>query len=714
MRSVTHPCLVASLCALTLLGGCGDDRRAPPARQAKASQTAAALPDDNGPPGWLDQLADGSDGRDWPGYGRTWGEQHYSPLDQISSDTVDRLGLVWSYDLPVGNSMTQPIEVAGTLYFVTGYSIVHALDARTGGELWSFDPRATQAAGDKLRAGWGSRGLAYWNGRIYIGTQDGRLIAIDAKSGRPVWSRTTLDRNDMRFIESAPRAIDGMILIGASIGDVGKARGLVTAYDARTGDQLWRFHTVPGDPSVGAENAAMQQAAPTWSGDWLQYGGGGAVSNAIAYDPETGTVFIGTGPGVPWNHAIRSGGEGDNLYTSSIIALDARTGAYKWHYQLVPAGTWGYGATADIELADLVIGGKPRKVLLTAAADGFLYAIDRTDGKLLSARPFARPGWAKRIDRKTGRPVEADNARYGDAPTTLTPSPLGAHGWLPMATSPEANLVFIPVTRLAATFDAAGMSAANWQPNGGFALDHGVRITFHRRPNTKTASALIAWDPVAGREVWQVATPSPAAGGVMATGGGLVFQGRIDGLFAAYRTRTGKLLWRFDAGAPVIAPPISYSVDGRQYITVITGFTGPKAMLGVAFRPYPVDYRGQARRVLTFALGGKAALPASPPWNPKPLADPNFQRDPELAAQGQALYAQRCATCHGIEAIAAGAAPDLRRSSSITSYEMFDSILRDGMLDANGMPRFGEFSTSDRQAIRQYLRARAADLREGR
>lgn len=293
-------------------------------------------------------------------------------------------------DLEPGNPVTGPLAVAGVLYFANSYSIVHAVDAVTGKLLWKYDPKAAEASGHKLRQGWGSRGIAWWNGRIYTGTQDGRLIAIDAKSGKPVWSTMTVGKDDVRFISGQPRAFDGKIVIGHRGADVGSIRGYVTAYDAATGKQLWRFYTVPSNPADGFESAALAMAAKTWAGEWWKYGGGGTVWNSITYDKESDTVYLGTGNGAPWNRKIRSAGKGDNLFLCSIVALDAKTGAYKWHYQVNPGESLDFNASMDMKLADTTIGSQPRKVLLTAPKNGFFYVLDQTNGKLISAEKYVK------------------------------------------------------------------------------------------------------------------------------------------------------------------------------------------------------------------------------------------------------------------------------------------------------------------------------------
>jgi quinohemoprotein ethanol dehydrogenase len=660
-----------------------------------------------------DQATDRADGRDWPGFGRTEGEQHFSPLGEINASNVAKLGLAWSLDLPPGNSATGPIEVDGTLYFARFYSEVNAVDAATGKPLWKYDPKAPEVSGVRLRQGWGSRGIAYFNGKIYTATQDGRLIALDAKTGQPVWTTQTLDPGDLRFISGPPRIMDGKVLIGNGGADVAAIRGYITAYDAETGKQVWRFWTVPGDPAKGFENDAMRMAAKTWAGDWWTKGGGGTVWNAMSYDRATNTVFIGTGNGSPWNRKIRSDGKGDNLFLCSIVALDAKTGAYKWHYQINPGESWDYNSAMDMALADLTIAGQPRKVLITAPKNGFVYVIDRLTGKLISAKPFVPVTWAKGIDIATGRPIENPGIRYESGVATISPGPMGAHSWLPMAFSRQTGLVYIPAIDLKVTYDDRGITAQNWKRKGGLALDYAVNPTIaFPKGNEDSASSLVAWDPVRQREVWRVKTPIHFNGGVLATGGTLVFQGQMDSKFNAYDARNGHLLWTFDAKAPVIAPPISYSVNGRQYVTVITGNGTSGGFLGAALARYEIDYRTQARRVLTFAIGGGATLPAKIPHVVKAIDDPDFVSDPTTEARGSMVYDTRCLVCHGGGVAAAGTAPDLRMSGAILSQQSLDAIVHDGALVSQGMPKFDELTDQERSDVRQFLRAAASSLRK--
>jgi len=657
-------------------------------------------------------LSNEADGTNWAAYGRTFSEQHYSPLREINANNVSRLGLAWSLDLSDKNfATTAPIAVDGVIYFSPGVSEVHAVDARTGKPLWRYDPEVYKVAGQKMRGGWGTRGLAFWKGKVYLGTRDGRLIAIDAKTGKPVWSVMTVDRDDHRYITGAPRVFNGKVIIGHGGADYGATRGYVTAYDAETGKQLWRFYTVPGNPAGGFENTAMAMAAKTWHGEWSKYGGGGTVWNAMTYDPQFNRIYLGTGNGGPWNQKIRSPGGGDNLFLCSIVALDANTGEYVWHYQVNPGETWDFNASMDIELATIEIAGKPRPVILHAPKNGFFYVIDRETGKLISAEKFARATWAERIDLTTGRPVETPNARYPSGETLIWPGPEGAHNWHPMSFNPNTGLVYIPVMELPGLYSDKGIDRAHWKapPNIEFAT--GVTYENADAPLNAGSSALVAWDPVRQKAVWRVPTPGLAGGGTATTAGNLVFQGQMDGKFNVYAADSGTLLWSFYAANGVLAPPISYSVGGKQYISVLTGVNGSPSAFGSPSAQFGWQARVHPKRLLTFALDGKAELPASPPPAlAVPLNDPQFKVDAALAERGKALFGQKtCLVCHGAGAVASGGAPDLRASPLVLSAPAFAQVVRDGILEAKGMPRFAELSDAELTSLRHYLRARARE-----
>jgi quinohemoprotein ethanol dehydrogenase len=662
---------------------------------------------------------DGSESGDWPGYGRTYGEQHYSPLAEITDGNVAKLGLAWAKDLPPEFSMGQPIEVAGTLYVTTGYSVVTAFDAASGRELWRYDPHAARAAGARLRFAWGSRGIAWWNGRLYVGTLDGRLIALDAKTGKPSWSVRTFDaRDEDRYITGAPRVFDGKVIIGHGGADVGPVRGYVTAYDGRSGKQLWRFWVVPGNPAHGFESAAMAMAAKTWSGEWWRYGGGGTVWNAITYDAEMHTVLLGTGNGAPHNYRIRSAGKGDNLFLCSIVALDAATGAYKWHYQVNPAETWDYNAAMDMELADITIGGARRKVLLTAPKNGFFYVIDRTSGKLLSAEPFAKVTWATRIDVATGRPVEVPAARFPDNSTfTLWPGNEGAHNWAPMAFNVNTGLAYIPVVEFGSVTNDVGVDKAHWEWPKARRFYTGVNYlpVAPAADGGRGRNSLLAWNPSTQKAAWRVDAADTVPGGIMTSAGNLVFGGRADGTFNAYTADSGKKLWSFDAQTGVLAAPITYEAAGHQYVTVLSGIGGIVGLRSTIAMQRGFDYRSQSRRILTFTLGGSAVLlpaPAASATQADAWSDPEFRSSAAAEKSGALLFGLNCAGCHGIDALPTGQAPDLRRSPAILSMEPFALVVHGGALVDRGMPVFTEFDPRQLADIRQYLRAKAAGSRE--
>jgi quinohemoprotein ethanol dehydrogenase len=688
------------------------------ATQASTTQASAA-PEPTTPPSDAakDLAGDGSDGN-WAGYGRGFSATHYSPLADINDKNVSQLGLVWSMDLPTGTTHGAPLEVDGVVYITTGYSVIHAIDALTGKELWSYDPNVTAVAGDKLRTAWGLRGFSFWNHKVYAGTQDGRLFALDAATGKVVWSDQTTDGpKDGRYITGAPLVYDGKVLIGHGGADFAAVRGYVTAYDAETGKQLWRFYTVPGDPSKGPDNAAsdsvMAMAAKTWKGDWWKYGGGGTVWNAMAYDPELDRVYIGTGNGSPWNQEIRSPGGGDNLFLCSIVALDGKTGKYVWHYQVNPGETWDFNSAMDIELANLTIDGKPRKVLMHAPKNGFFYVIDRENGKLISAEQFANQNWAKKIDVATGRPIEAPGARFPGGKMLIAPGGLGAHSWMPMSYDPKNGLVFLPRQDLAYYYDRTGIVVKEWKAPERLSIANGFAPSDTRQmppPTPKMLGALIAWDPVTQKKRWEVPMAAAVNGGTAATAGNLVFQGNATGHFVAYAGDTGKVLWDFDAEDGITGQPITFKAGGKQYVTVMTGFGAVAALVGPDSAKFGWQYRDQKRRLLTFAIGGTATLPpAQPPPKLAIIDEPGVQLDPKVVEMGSKAFGSSCLVCHGPGAIAGGAAPDLRASPLALSKDGFKAVVHDGGLVPKGMPKFDELTDDQLEALRTFVRFRAQD-----
>ena len=662
----------------------------------------------------LDPHLDSSTGDDWPGFGRTYGEQHYSPLGEIDRDTVSRLGLAWSHDLPPGNPMSGPVAVRGVLYTATGYSVVRAFDVVSGRLLWEHDTHSAEQAGARMRYAWGVRGLAWWKDRIFVGTVEGRLIALDARTGKQLWVRQTFEPGMIANLTGAPRIFDGKVIVGFGGADYARVRGYVTAYDAKTGKRLWRFYTVPGNPAADHDETT-RIAAKTWSGEWWKHGGGGTAWNAFSYDPATKTVFVGTGNGGPWNHRVRSDGKGDNLFVCSIVALDAETGRYKWHYQFNPGETWDYNAVMDMQIADLAIDGRPRQVIMTAPKNGFFYVLDRITGKLISAEPFAKVTWASKIDLATGRPVETPGARFENGGQfTLWPSLEGAHNWLPMAYSPKTKLVYLPTLDLPSRYDDRGIDLKAWRWAEGGKNEVAVNVgIFSPELLEGTSASLQAWDPVTQKARWKIPAFGLWAGSALATGGGLVFNGQADGQFRAIDDRSGKILWSFDGKAPMIGPPISYRWRGRQYVSIIAGYGASMAVYDVTGKVRE-DYRGQARRVLTFALDGKATLP---PRTPKPRIevqpDPDFVANPKIWLAGVIAYHQQCVICHGTMAVGVGSAPDLRGSAIPLSAEAFRTIVHDGALTASGMPQFSQIGDGELEAIRHFLRHQARELAAG-
>ncbi len=656
-------------------------------------------------------LGNESDGTDWPAYGRTFSESRFSPLSQVNDSNVSRLGLAWVVDLDVTNSITAPVEAGGVIYLAAGYSIVHAIRATDGHLLWRYDPKAAEASGRKLRAGWGIRGLALWKDKVYVGTQDGRLLALASGTGKLVWSVQTLDPANGAFISGAPRAFSGKIVIGNAGGDFSPVRGYVSAYDAESGRLIWRFYVVPGKPGSkdgAASDEVMERAARTWTGEWWKLGGGGNVWNSMTFDPEFNRLYFGTGNPSPSNWKIRNPQGGDNLYTASVVAVDADTGRYVWHYQTTPDDAWDYDSASDMTLATLNIQGQPRRVMLHAAKNGFFYVIDRENGRLISAEKLGKVTWAERVDLSTGRPVETPAARYRDKNVLLWPSFQAVHHWTPQSFSPLTGLVYVPTLEMAFPFGDEGVDKKDWKPKpltpefAGFSPGDGDV------PKDGGKSILKAWDPITQKEAWSIETPGISEGGTLVTAGNLVIQGRADGHLHAYSADHGKDLWSFDAGVAITGVPITYGINGRQYVTITSGpLNGATAAYGSVSARWGWASRGYPRRLLTFTLDGKSRLPPAPaPSFATPLAAPDFKIDPAMAEAGSREYV-RCVLCHGTGVIAGGNAPDLRASPVLLSAAGFAAIVRDGSLVSRGMPQFAELTDAQLDSLRHYVRAKA-------
>ena len=700
LSSVSHrdPWLVLGFCLFAWLGLCSPAVTAADAASAREVDGAA--------------LANETEADDWLAFGRTYSEQRFSPLTEINATNVGTLGLAWSMEFPYHRSLlSTPLVVDGVMYFTGSWSRLEAVDLRTRKVLWTYDPQVLEIAGDRARVFWDSnRGAAYWKGRLFVATGDGRLIAVDARTGKEVWSAQTTDPKQPLFINGAPKVFRDKVLIGNGGTEVGSNRGYVTAYDTATGQQAWRFHVVPGNPANGFENKAMEMAAKTWTGEWWKHGGGGQTWHGLTYDPEFNRVYIGTGNGSPWNRKVRSPDGGDNLFLCSIVALDADSGEYVWHYQTTPGETWDYNSNMDIVLADLAVDGKPLKALMHAPKNGFFYVIDRATGKLVSAEKLGKVTWATHVDLQTGRPVEVPGARYEDGEELVYPSAFGVHNWHAMSFNPGTGLTYIPTIELPTLFTDKGINTVTWKHTD-YEIDTGTHFDpGNELPVKLDASALVAWDPVQQRKIWEVPLPGIWNPGTLTTAGNLVFQGRTDGMFAAYDAKTGKTLWTFDAKHGISAPPITYRVDGRQFVSLLVGWGGAGMSVGgIVTAQHGWAYREHPRRLLTFALDEKASLPATPPPRiPKPVIKEDFKVDPLLAEQGKNLYVKTCVLCHGGSAVSGGYAPDLRASQIPLFIDAFHDVVVKGSRAQQGMPRFKELSRDDLVAIQHYLRRQAA------
>ncbi|MFI4974642.1 MAG: PQQ-dependent dehydrogenase, methanol/ethanol family [Caulobacterales bacterium] len=651
-------------------------------------------------------LAADSDPGNWMTQGRTYSEQRFSPLDKINTSNVANLGLAWNFELSTNRGVeTTPIVVDGTMYVTSSWSLVYALNAKTGELIWKYDPQVNRETGFKACCDVVNRGVAVWNGRVYVATLDGRLVALDAKTGTPAWSVVTVDQSKPYTITMAPRVVHGKVMVGNSGSEYG-VRGYMSAYDADTGKLLWRFFTVPGDPSKPFENKAMEMAAKTWTGNWWTAGGGGTPWDSMAYDPETNLLYFGTGNGLPWDEKSRSPSGGDNLFLASIIAVDADTGEYRWHFQTTPGDSWDFDSTQTLTLADLTIGGQPRKVIMQASKNGFFYVLDRATGKLISANNYVPVTWAKGVDPNTGKPIEVGDDRYRKAPTQMFPSSFGGHNWHPMSFSPKTGLVYVPAQEIPGAFGTDPKFAyvpGQWNT--------AINTDLNSLPADPKAAAamrnslkgyLIAWDPVAQKERWRAEHKGPWNGGTLATAGDLVFQGTADGHFNAYDAGTGKQLWSADTYTATLAGPITYTVGGDQYVAVGAGF-GSAYYLVAGFA---LDQKGTPDngRILVYKLGGSASLPKPNLTKvafPKP---PASTAAPASLAAGHSTFNRYCLVCHGYNAIGGGVIPDLRMSPLIGDAAGFQDVVLGGSRKANGMISFATvLGKDDAEKLRAYI-----------
>jgi quinohemoprotein ethanol dehydrogenase len=647
--------------------------------------------------------------KDWPTTGLDYAETRFSKLKQINSDNVKNLGLVWSYSLGSSRGVeATPVVVDGIMYQTASWSVVHAIDVRTGNKIWTFDPGVDRERGYKGCCDVVNRGVALWKGKVFVGAYDGRLIALDAATGKKSWESDTLIDHDHAYtITGAPRVFNGKVLIGQGGAEYG-VRGYLTAYDAETGKQLWRWFTVPGDPSKPFEDESMEKAAKTWdpAGKWWLNGGGGTPWDTITFDPELNMVYVGTGNGAPWNRKFRSPAGGDNLYLASIVALDADSGKYIWHYQETPGDNWDYTSTQPMILADIKIDGAPRKVILHAPKNGFFFVIDRTNGRFISATNFVDVNWATGYDAN-GRPMEVSESR-GDGPYDTVPGPFGAHNWHPMSFNPQTGLVYLPAQNIPLNLTSEKEFSHNAQTPGKFGSVAGWNLGCMLNatpPKAPIFGKLIAWDPAQKKEVWHVEYKAPWNGGTLTTAGNLVFQGTADGRFIAYDATTGKSLWETPAGTGVVAAPATYMVDGVQYLSIAVGWGG---VFGIWDRATELRSPGT---VYTFAIGGKAKLPEFVKYQTENLLE-GVPYDPKDVPEGTALYVAACASCHGVPGVDNGG--NVRNLGFVPKDEIVNlkDIVFNGVFKDSGMPDFtGKLKDEDVVKIQAFIQGTADAVR---
>jgi alcohol dehydrogenase (cytochrome c)/quinohemoprotein ethanol dehydrogenase len=652
---------------------------------------------------------------EWLSYGRDYGEQRFSPLKQIDTSNVAKLGLAWFADLDTARGQeATPLMHDGVLYVSTAWSKVLAFDAATGKLKWSYDPEVPRETLAVACCDAVNRGVALYGDKVYVATLDGDLVALNQSDGKVAWRKQVVPDRKNYTITGAPRIAKGKVLIGSG-GAEYRARGFIAAYDWQTGAEVWRFHTVPGNPADGFENDAMKKAAGTWSGEWWKLGGGGTVWDSITYDPVTNLVFFGTGNAEPWNPAAngRAGANGDNLSTSSVVAVDAETGEYRWHFQETPEDRWDFDSDAQLTLATLTIGGRQRRVLMHAPKNGYFYILDAETGQFLSGTPWTQMNWSTGIDPKTGRPTINPEARYEQTGKLWVnlPGAGGAHSWQPMSFSSQTGLVYIPANLAGFPF----MAEKGWRESDiGFqtGLDSAA-TAMPAIPDARAAAlagttgALIAWDPVAKKEAWRIDFDGPWNGGTLATAGNLVFQGNAREEFVAYSADKGARQWSFPTQSGVIAAPMTYSIGGEQYVAVLAGWGGvwdiaPGLLSSKSGPPRNIS------RLLVFKLGGTAKLPPAPAHNTRVLDPPPFTGTAAHTAHGADLFGRYCSVCHGDAAVAGALNPDLRYSGAINSPDAVKAIVVDGALAHNGMVSFKvAVGPEDAEAIRQYVLKRA-------
>lgn len=637
-------------------------------------------------------------------------EQNFGEQSEITPRNVAQLGLAWFHEFDTDRGQySLPVMADGVLYTSTAWSKVYAFDAKTGKLLWEHDPQVAHETMATSCCDAINRGVAVDQGRVYASTFDGRLLALDGKTGELLWSAQTFDIKQPYTITGAPRVAGNRVIIGNGGAEFG-VRGYITAYDTTTGQKAWRFYTVPNAKGEAdneiSDKVLAEKAAATWhDGGWQITGGGGTVWEGMAYDPQSGLFYFGVGNGNPHNYRHRSDSKGDNLFLTSIIAVKADTGEYVWHYQQNPGETWDYTATQAMTLADITIDGQVRKVIMQAPKNGFFYVLDRLTGELISAEPFVKVNWATGIDKTTGRPIEVPEARPAKGGHfDMSPGPLGGHGAQAWSFSPHTGLVYIPAQQMIHRYADGEWEYQPGHYNIGYDLSSAAAATPETLAEARKAmwGELVAWDPVAQKARWRVKHPWFLNGGTHATAGGLVFQGTSEGKFHAYDARDGALLWSYEVGTGIMAAPVSYEMDGVQHLALMAGYGGPSAFVG-GLTPMQPRRPG---RLLVFRLGGDAVAPAYPAEMRAPPFDASVTSDGDVKAGGL-VYAANCVPCHGPAALSRFQA-DLLRSPFMASREGLLGVLGKGSEVHRGMPAFGDIlSVTDIENIRAYVIDRA-------
>lgn len=694
--------LALTTACMLLLSACSnpEERKAPEERPFAAVDT--------------NRILETSPGAEWLSHSGDYDEQRHSPLTQITRDNVTDLGVAWTYDLATNRGVeATPIVVDGVMYVTSAWSLVYALDARTGAELWVYDPEVDKRVGIKACCDVVNRGVGVYDGKIFVGVIDGRLEALDAKTGAVVWSTVTVDQSKPYTITGAPRVVNGLVLIGNGGAELG-VRGYISAYSAETGELVWRFYTVPNPnkkpDDVASDTAFESVGNVSWGDDgaWVTDGGGGTVWDSIVYDHLNDQIIFGVGNGSPWNRTIRDPAGGDNLFLSSIVAVDAKTGAYKWHFQTTPGDNWDYTATQSIILSELPLGenGAARRVVMQAPKNGFFYVLDAATGAFISGKPFVPQNWAESLD-DNGRPIEVAAARYSNAPHTQSPGPFGAHNWHPMAYNPELALAYIPAQEIPETyaFDKLWSSKpAVWNTgadfNTGVTVDLPAGIKAFIRASQK--GRLIAWDPVRKEARWSVEHGNAWNGGVLSTAGGLVFQGKLGGDFLAYNAETGAKLWNYDLQSGGISGPATYEIDGEQYVTITTGWGSGFALItGYGFDEIVSPTVG---KVVTFKLGATGTIPKPDLIEiERTVKTERFGTVAQLES-GMVHFARNCSVCHGALTFSSGVIPDLRWSAYSGDADAWQAVVADGVLADQGMVSFNDLLTLEEiESIRAYV-----------